>query len=93
MAGLEDLPEGEYLYAVRRAHVLHLGRRPVELVAHDVRLLREQAWQLICHPADLLGPDQAQLVTDDGAGLVWCEQCKSFRDYTQRLTAGLLRLN
>lgn len=86
-------PAGEYLYAVRRAHVVHLGRRPLELVARDVRLLRAPSWVLICHPREQLGPDQAQLVTDDGEGLVWCEQCKRFRDYTQRLTAGLLRLN
>jgi len=84
---------GEYLYAVRRAHVVHLGRRPLELVARDVRLLRQKTWILICHPGEQLGPDQAQLVDDDGADLVWCEQCKAFRDYTQRLTAGLLRLN
>ncbi len=88
-----DSEAGEYLYAVRRAHVVHLGRRPLELVARDVRLLRQQTWILICHPAEQLGPDQAQLVDDDGADLVWCEQCKAFRDYTQRLTAGLLRLN
>ena len=88
-----ELEPGEYLYAVRRAHVLHLGRRPFELIARDVRMLREQTWVLICHPGEQLGPDQAQLVTDAGDGLVWCEQCKAFRDYTQRLTAGLLRLN
>ena len=87
------MPEGEYLYAVRRAHVLHLGRRPVELITRDVRMLREQTWVLICHPGERLAPDQAQLVTDAGDDLVWCEQCKAFRDYTQRLTAGLLRLN
>ncbi len=88
-----DTAGGQWLYAVRRAHVVHLGRRPLELVARDVRLLRQQTWILICHPGEQLGPDQAQLVDDDGAGLVWCEQCKAFRDYTQRLTAGLLRLN
>jgi len=88
-----DTAGGQWLYAVRRAHVVHLGRRPLELVARDVRLLRQQTWILICHPGEQLGPDQAQLVTDDGADLVWCEQCKAFRDYTQRLTAGLLRLN
>ncbi len=86
---------GEYLHAVRRHHVVHLGRRPAELVARDVRLLRQQSWILICHPGEQLGPDQAQLVTsatpeDD---LIWCVQCKAFRDYTQRLTAGLFGLN
>jgi len=88
-----DLEPGEYLYAVRRAHVIHLGRRPLELISRDVRMLRQQTWILICHPGEQLGPDQAQLVTDTGDDLIWCEQCKAYRDYNQRLVAGLLRLN